>query len=147
MKIEFRDPSDLQQACYEATVDLTVYITHLKDIARRCEKNFPEVAEGLRGTAAGIGRYLRGVDGKWFTDANLQQALVLRKEDFHNHLWAYEFSRDPRAASILLGCMAAISTAKPDLTFYEALDESRLKLSNLEPLIEQLLASSPARQP
>lgn len=145
MKIKFTDAQDLRQACYEATLDLNLYISHLKTIAQRCREHFPEVAEGLEGSASGIGQYLKGIDGQWITEANVNLRTVLTEGDFRNHLWAYEFSRDPRAGLMLLGCMAAVAAAKPEVTFWQAMDLSREKLSNLAPLIENLLASSPLR--
>jgi hypothetical protein len=145
MKIEFSEKDDLRQACYEATVDLVRYTTHLEGIAQRCEKHFPEVAAGLRGTVAGIGQYLQGVEGKWRTLANEHARAALSGPDFAEHMWAYEFCRDPRAALLLMGSLAGVASAKPDLTFWQALTLARVKLGDMQPLIEQLLASSPRR--
>ena len=145
MVAKFTHKEDLKQACYEATVDITFFIGHLENIAKRCEENFPEIAAGLRGSAAGIGQYLRGLDGEWITAANLDLSTALERENFHEQLWAYEFSRDPRGGVMLLGCMAAIASAKPDLTFWEVMRAARIKLMDFEPLIEQLLKSSPRR--
>jgi len=145
MKIEFREQADLKQACYEATVDLVRYIEHLKGIAARCRKNFPEVANGLEGSAHGIGQYLRGVDGSWKSRMSEDLKGLLQTPDFESHLWAYEFSRDPRCALLLLGGMAAVASVQPELRFWDTLAETRKRLSNLEPLIERLLASSPLR--
>jgi hypothetical protein len=145
MTIEFSDKADLRQACYEATVDLTRYIAHLEGIAARAEKHFPEVAAGLRGTAAGFKQYLRGVDGEWHTSGNDWAHEHLSGPNFVEHMWAYEFCRDPRAAMLLMGCIAGVASAKPDLTFWQVLGLARIKLSDMEPLIEQLLASSPRR--
>lgn len=145
MVMKFTRKDDLRQACYEATIDLTHYTEHLKGIADRCEENFPEVAECLRGTAAGIGKYFRGIDGEWVTAANEQLRADLSTPEFHDHLWAYEFCRDPRAALLLFGNMVGIAAAKPDLTFWETLKASRTKLSDMAPLIEKLLGTSPLR--
>lgn len=145
MVAEFTRAEDIKQACYEATVDITVYMGHLENIAKRCENNFPEIAAGLRGTAAGIGQNLHGVTGEWRTPANEDLRAAVSLEDFHEHMWAYEFSRDPRGGVVLLGCMAAVAAAKPDLNFWEVMKIARVKLSDMEPLIEQLLQSSPRR--
>lgn len=145
MKIEFTEKADLKQACYEASVDITRYVEHLKGIADRCEKHFPEVAAGLRGTAAGIAQHLRGVDGDWRTPQMEQVREVLTGPLFAEHMWAYEFCRDPRGALMLMGCLAGIASAKPEITFMQALTLARVKIENLQPLIEQLLASSPSR--
>lgn len=146
MVVEFTRKEDLEQACYEATVDITRYIAHLDGIAFRCEENFPEVAAGLRGSAAGIGQYLKGIDGEWKTWMNSELHKVLSRPEFEDHLWAYEFCRDPRAALMLIGAMAAVASAKEDLTFWEVLKVARGKFSDMEPLIEQLLGSSPMRK-
>jgi hypothetical protein len=147
MVAKFTRKEDLKQACYEATLDLNLYIVHLEDIARRSEENFPEIAAGLRGTTAGIAQYLRGVDGEWRTRANVDLHEYLSQPDFLEHMWAYEFCRDPRAATMLMGCLAAVACSKPDLNFWEALRVAKVKLMDFEPLIEQLLASSPLRKP
>jgi hypothetical protein len=146
MKIEFHEQADIVQACYEASVDIVRYVDHLKNIAERCEEHFPEIAAGLRGSAAGIAQYLRGVDGGWETQANVDLRGALSLPDFKEHMWAYEFCRNPRCAVVLMGCLAATAAAKPNLTFWEALAESRAKMSDLQPLIEKLLASSPMRR-
>jgi hypothetical protein len=145
MKIEFHDKNDLKQACYEATVDLTLYIAHLEDIAQRAAKFFPEVAAGLRGSADGLKQYLRGVDGEWRTPGNEALRKTLSGPQFEVHLWAYEFCRDPRGAVLIMGCLAAVAEAKPELTFWQALNEARGKLGDLQPLVEALLESSPRR--
>lgn len=143
---EFKRPEDLEQACYEARVDLSVFIGHINDIAARCRAHFPEVADGLNGSAAGMARYLKGLEGKWVTSANNDLHEVLQQPEFSSHMWAYEFTRDPRAGVMLMGTMAAIASVKPELTFWQALAEARGKLSDWEPLIEQLLAFSPQRK-
>lgn len=146
-KIEFTRREDLQQACYEASVDVLVYVEHIRDIARRCEKTFPEVAEGLRGTAAGLAQYMRGVDGEWRTmSTEALHEIFTERGPFKDYLWAYEFCRDPRAALLLMGNLAAVASAKQELTFWQALEESRSKLSDWEPLIAKLLESSPLRR-
>jgi len=147
MVIEFCDKNDLDYACYSATLDITLYITHLAGIAKRCEKNFPEVAEGLRGTADGLKQHLQGVDGEWRTPSTEGMREILSTDSFKDFRWSYEFCRDPRAAQLLVGCCVAIAGAKPEMTFWEVLTLARGKLSTMEPLIERLLASSPLRKP
>lgn len=147
MKIEFHDKNDLKQACYEAALDITHYIEHLEGIARRCEKNFPEVSAGLHGTADGLKQYLRGVDGEWRTKGNEMLRAELTGPQYESHAWAYEFCRDPRGAVLIMGCLAAIAATRPDLTFWQALAAARDKLGDLQPLVEELLASSPLRKP
>lgn len=145
MVIEFTRKEDLEQACYEVTLDLNLYINHLLGIAERCEKHFPEVAHGLRGSAAGIGQYLRGIDGDWKHGSQEKIRETLAEPEFCDQLWAYEFARDPQAGLILLGAMMGIAAAKPYLTFYETLVAARTKMMDFAPLIEELLNSSPRR--
>lgn len=143
--IEFTRQEDLKQACYEATLDLQLYIAHIMDLVGRSQKYFPEVAAGLHGSASGIGQYLRGIDGDWKTAATEDLHKILSDDRFRDHQWAYEFCRDPRCALILFGWMAAVAAAKPELTFWEVLGQAREKLGDMAPLIENLLASSPRR--
>ena len=145
MKIEFTDKADLKQACYEATLDLVRYITHIRGIAERAQEHFPEVAAGLQGSADGIAKYLRGIDGEWQTRTTEQLHDVLDTEQFRVHMWAYEYCRDPRGALLLIGTLAGVASVEPDAPFWKVLAEARVRLSHLEPLIEQLLASSPRR--
>jgi hypothetical protein len=147
MKMKFTDEEDLKQACYEAAVDLVPYIDHIMSIAQRAKENFPEVANGLEGAAAGITQHLRGLDGKWKTSMNEGLHAVLARPEFEDHAWAYEFCRDPRGAVMLMGALAAFCAAKPESTFWEALKDARESLSRFEPLIQSLLNSSPLRKP
>lgn len=143
--IEFSRLEDLKQACYEATVDLNLYLAHLENIAKRCEKNFPETATAIRGCAHGIAQNLHGIDGEWVAGSLEEMRDTLSREEFLNHLWAYNFARDPRAALMLMGSMMAVASVNPELTFWQVLSLARSKLMDLEPLIEQLLKSSPMR--
>jgi hypothetical protein len=146
MVIEFSRQEDIKQACYEATVDLSTFVIHLHNIAKRCEKNFPEIAAGLRGSADGIMHYLEGIEGTVPRTRSIEELrTTLNQPDFLNHLWAYDFCRDPRGALLIFGCMCAYAAAKPSMTFWEALAEARGKMETFEAVIEKLLASSPRR--